>query len=276
MADTHDLSLPAPPGASGSVALRHRWLTPLLWRTLPWLALLALWVTIRLISDQYASLIPAPRAVFTRAQTMLADGSLATHWLASTLRVSAGVAIGVALAVPVGFALGWFATTRQVLTPVLNFFRALPPIALIPLMIVYVGIGDAAKLLVLVYAAFFTAVVVMYEGISRTPPIYIQVARTLGASEGELFHKVILPLALPHVLTSARVALGVGWMTLVASELISAQNGLGSMIQIAASYFQLDIIYLGLICIGLTAMFMDFALVSLSSRLVGWQEKVKA
>lgn len=275
MAENPDLSLAAPVAGSSATALRNRWLWPLAWRLLPWLVLLALWVAIRLVSDKYASLVPAPGAVLQQGQAMLLDGSLPRHWLASTLRVGVGVALGVALAVPVGFALGWFAATRRVLTPVLNFFRALPPIALIPLMIVYVGIGDAAKLLVLVYASFFTAVVVMYEGISRTPPIYIQVAKTLGATEGELFRKVILPLALPHVLTATRVALGVGWMTLVASELISAQNGLGSMIQIAASYFQLDIIYLGLICIGFTAMLMDFALVQLSSRLVGWQEKVK-
>lgn len=275
MAENPDLSLAAPSASRSAPTLYERWLWPLAWRLLPWLVLLALWVVIRLISDKYASLVPAPGAVLQQGQAMLLNGSLPTHWLASTLRVSAGVAIGVALAVPVGFALGWFAATRRVLTPVLNFFRALPPIALIPLMIVYVGIGDAAKLLVLVYASFFTAVVVMYEGISRTPPIYIQVAKTLGATEAELFRKVILPLALPHVLTATRVALGVGWMTLVASELISAQNGLGSMIQIAASYFQLDIIYLGLICIGFTAMLMDFALVQLSSHLVGWQEKVK-
>lgn len=252
------------------------WLKPTLWRVLPWLVLLALWSGVRLLSDTYASLVPAPSAVLAQAQTLLADGTLISHWLASTTRVTLGVLLGVALAVPVGFVLGWFAAARKTLTPVLNFFRALPPIALIPLMIIYVGIGDPAKLLVLVYASFFTAVVVMYEGISRTPPIYIQVARTLGASETELFRKVILPLALPHALTATRVALGVGWMTLVASELISAEDGLGSMIQIASSYFQLDVIYLGLICIGATAMLMDFLLVALSGRLVGWQEKVKA
>lgn len=269
-----------PPAVAGALRAPHAralpWLKPLLWRLLPWLALLLIWSGVRLLGDKYASLVPAPSAVLAQAQALLADGTLAVHWLASTTRVTLGVLMGVALAVPVGFVLGWFAAARKTLTPVLNFFRALPPIALIPLMIIYVGIGDAAKLLVLIYASFFTAVVVMYEGISRTPPIFIQVARTLGATEGELFRKVILPLALPHALTATRVALGVGWMTLVASELISAENGLGSMIQIASSYFQLDVIYLGLICIGATAMLMDFLLVALSARLVGWQEKVKA
>lgn len=269
-----ELSIALPQEAAAKPSL-PAWLISALWRILPWLVLLTLWFGVRLISDKYANLVPAPELVLAKFLSMVADGSWLKDWLASTVRVTAGVLLGVALAVPVGFALGWFAKARQVLTPVLNFFRALPPIALIPLMIIYVGIGDPAKLLVLVYASFFTAVVVMYEGISRTPQIYIQVARTLGASEGELFRKVILPLSLPHILTSTRVALGVGWMTLVASELISAENGLGSMIQLAASYFQLDVIYIGLISIGATAMLMDFLLVRLSARLVGWQEKIK-
>lgn len=242
---------------------------------LPWGALLAIWVAMPHLGERYAALIPSPASVLRHALPMLADGSLFAHWAASASRVVGGVLLGVLAAVPVGFVLGWYAGARRVLTPILNFFRALPPIALIPLTIVYFGIGEAAKILVLVYASFFTAVVVLYEGISRIAPIYVNVARTLGASERELFLRVVLPLALPHVLTATRVALGVGWMTLVASELVSAQNGLGSMIQVAASYFQLEVIYLGLICIGFTAMAMDFLLVRLSARLVGWQERVK-
>lgn len=271
----NELSLALPTASAKKLPSVPAWLKQALWRLLPWLVLIALWFAVRLLGGKYTSLVPTPDLVLQKALSMIADGSLLQNWLASTLRVTGGVLLGVALAVPVGFSLGWFAAARQVLTPVINFFRALPPIALIPLMIIYVGIGDAAKLLVLVYASFFTAVVVMYEGISRTPQIYIHVARTLGASEGELFRKVILPLSLPHILTATRVALGVGWMTLVASELISAENGLGSMIQLAASYFQLDVIYIGLITIGATAMVMDYLLVTLSARLVGWQEKVK-
>lgn len=242
---------------------------------LPWALLLLAWVSVRLVSAKYAGLVPSPLAVLNQGYELMRDGELPLHWVASTLRVLVSVSAGVALAVPVGFALGWYAGARRVLTPMVNFFRALPPIALIPLMILYFGIGELAKALVLGYAAFFTAVVVLYEGISRIPPIYVQVSRALGANDREIFARVVLPLALPHVLTAARVALGVGWMTLVASELVSAQQGLGSMIQVAASYFQIETIYLGLITIGLTAMVMDFALVRLSARLVRWQERIK-
>ncbi|MFD2836899.1 ABC transporter permease [Azotobacter vinelandii] len=243
---------------------------------LPWAVLLALWTAVPHLSERYAALVPSPASVLRHALPMLADGSLFVHWAASASRVIGGVLLGGA-----GGGAGGFRARLVRRRPAAAdaapelFFRALPPIALIPLTIVYFGIGEAAKILVLVYAAFFTAVVVLYEGISRIAPIYVNVARTLGASERELFLRVVLPLALPHVLTATRVALGVGWMTLVASELVSAQNGLGSMIQVAASYFQLEVIYLGLICIGFTAMAMDFLLVRLSARLVGWQERVK-
>ena len=158
--------------------------------------------------------------------------------------------------------------------PVLNFFRALPPIALIPLVIVYFGIGEGAKVAILFYASFFAGVIVMYEGIAQISPIYVRVARTLGAHDAEIFLKVIVPLTVPHILTAVRVALGVAWATLVASELIAAQQGLGALIQNASSFFQLDIIYVGIICIGFIALAMDSALRAVSRRLVAWQERI--
>ena len=125
-------------------------------------------------------------------------------------------------------------------------------------------------------AAFFAAVIVLYDGIAQLPPIYVQVARTLGASERELFTRVVLPLTIPHLLTALRLALGVTWATLVAAELIAAQQGLGAMIQIAASFFQLDTIFLGIVCIGVTALLMDHGLRLLSRRLLHWQERLHA
>ena len=104
---------------------------------------------------------------------------------------------------------------RSFVDPLINFFRALPPIALIPLVIVYFGIGEAAKTAILFYASFFSGVIVMVEGIGQISPIYVRVARTLGASDAEIFAKVIVPLAVPHILTAVRVALGVAWATLV-------------------------------------------------------------
>ena len=239
----------------------------------PWLLILALWYAIRASGLVSPALVPAPHLVFTKAIELAGDRLWRDIYI-STQRVFIGVTLGVALAVPVGFCLGWYQGLRSFIDPVINFFRALPPIALIPLVIVYFGIGEMAKTVILFYAAFFAGVIVMYEGIAQISPIFIKVARTLGASDFEIFRKVIIPLAVPHILTAVRVALGVAWATLVASELIAAQQGLGAMIQNASAFFQLDIIYVGIICIGLIAMLMDLALRAATRRLVAWQDRI--
>jgi NitT/TauT family transport system permease protein len=139
---------------------------------------------------------------------------------------------------------------------------------------VYFGIGEAAKTVILFYASFFAGVIVMYEGIAQVNPIFIKVSRTLGATDLEIFRKVVVPLTVPHILTAVRVALGVAWATLVAAELIAAQQGLGSMIQDASAFFQLDIIYVGIICIGFIALLMDTLLRMATNRLLSWQERI--
>ena len=219
------------------------------------------------------ALVPTPHAVAKRFWELAGQRLSQDVWM-STQRVFLGVILGILLAVPAGFVLGWYREVRRFIDPLLNFFRALPPIALIPLVIVYFGIGETAKVVILFYASFFSGVIVMYEGIAQISPIYVRVARTLGAKDFEIFLKVIVPLTVPHMLTALRVALGVAWATLVASELIAAQQGLGSLIQNAASFFQLDIIYVGIICIGFVALAMDLALRAVARRLVAWQERI--
>jgi len=243
---------------------------------IPWLSAIALWYAVRLSGIVNPSLIPAPHAVAMKFFELLTrEGLLVDVW-ASTQRVTLGVLLGIAAAVPVGFLLGWYRPARTLADPMINFFRALPPIALIPLVIVYFGVDEMAKLVVLFYAAFFSGVIVMYEGVSQITPLYIRVAQTLGASELEIFRKVIIPLTVPHILTALRVALGVAWATLVASELIAAQRGLGALIQNASTYFLLDVIYVGIICIGFVALVMDMILRAISKRLLVWQERAVA
>jgi NitT/TauT family transport system permease protein len=239
----------------------------------PWVLIIAVWYGIRASGLINPALVPAPHAVLAKFLE-LSRGRLWHDVYMSTQRVFLGVSLGVLLAVPVGFCLGWYKGLRTFIDPVINFFRALPPIALIPLVIVYFGIGEAAKTAILFYASFFAGVIVMYEGIAQISPIFIKVARTLGANDLEIFGKVIVPLTIPHILTAVRVALGVAWATLVASELIAAQEGLGALIQNASSFFQLDIIYVGIICIGLIALAMDLLLRAATRKLVAWQDRI--
>jgi NitT/TauT family transport system permease protein len=241
---------------------------------LPWVALIALWYAVRYSGLVRAVLVPTPAVVLATFWHLLTQRGLAYDALVSTLRVVAGLLCGIIVAVPVGFALGWYRSLGRFLDPLVNFFRALPPIALIPLVIVYFGIGETAKVIILFYAAFFSGVIVMYEGIAQISPLYVRVARTLGATDTEIFLRVIVPLAVPHVLTALRVALGVTWATLVAAELVAAQRGLGAVIQNASNYFQIATIYAGIASIGAIALGMDALLRAVSARALSWQERI--
>jgi len=240
----------------------------------PWALMVLAWYAIALSGLVNPSLMPTPHQVAARFWELANGGRLPMDIWMSTQRVFLGVALGTLLVVPVGFMLGWYREVRSFVDPVINFFRALPPIALIPLVVVYFGIGESAKVIILFYAAFFAGVIVMYEGIAQISPIFVRVAKTLGASDSEIFMKVIVPLTVPHILTALRVALGVAWATLVASELIAAQQGLGALIQNAGSFFQLDIIYVGIICIGFIALAMDLALRAVTRKMVAWQDRI--
>jgi NitT/TauT family transport system permease protein len=241
-------------------------------RLLPFVIVVALWQALHAAAVVSPALLPSPRQVWEAGVRLAGRGILYEHVVASTTRVLIGVTLGVTLAIPVGFVLGWFAGVRRFFDPLLNFLRALPPIALVPLVVVYVGIGENGRLFVLTYAAFFPATIVIYEGITAIESIYIRAARVLGASSGELFARVVLPFALPHILTALRVALGVAWATLVAAELVAARTGLGAMIQDASNFFQIPVIFLGIIVIGAIALVMDALLRMIVARFVAWRD----
>ena len=249
-----------------------RWLAGALLRTLPFVLVVAIWQGLHAAAVVSPALLPSPRQVFEAGVRLANRGVLLDHITASTTRVLLGVVIGVTLAIPVGFVLGWFPSVRGFLDPLINFFRALPPIALVPLVVVYVGIGENGRLFVLIYAAFFPATVVIYEGITAIESIFVRAARVLGASGLELFRKVVLPFTVPHILTAFRVALGVAWATLVAAELVAARKGLGAMIQDASNFFQIPVIFLGIIVIGAVALAMDALVRAVVARFVTWRE----
>ena len=148
----------------------------------PWLVILLLWYAVAYSGLVNPALIPTPHAVAEQFWQLLPRERLPRDLLMSTQRVLLGVTFGITAAVPVGFVLGWYPSVRTFVDPLINFFRALPPIALIPLVVVYFGIGEVAKVVILFYASFFAGVIVMYEGIAQISPIYVRVARTLEQS----------------------------------------------------------------------------------------------
>lgn len=234
--------------------------------------IIAVWYVVAL-ANIGGGLTPRPDVVATTGWSRMRDSGLLFDTRVSVTRVLIGVSVGSVAALPVGFLLAWYSRLRAMFEPMVNFFRALPPIALIPLVIAYLGIGEVARVSILVYASFFAAVVVLYEGISSIDPLFVRAARVLGASSLEVFTKVIAPAALPHLFTALRVALGVSWATVVAAELIAAERGLGAVIQDAGAFFNMPVVYVGIVTIGICALVMDQVLKIIQTRTTRWQEK---
>lgn len=219
-----------------------------------------------------AGLLPTPLEVARVIVDGLGNGLL-DDLLISFRRVLVGVGLGLVIAAPIGFVLGWFATARAMFNPLVNFLRALPPIALVPLVIVYFGIGELSRGIVLVWAAFFATIVIVYEGVAALEERYVRAAQTLGATPLEILTKVVFPLSVPHIMTAARVSLGIGWASLVAAELVAAQQGLGAVIQNASNFLDIPTVYAGIILIGASALVMDTGIRMLSAYVVRWQDR---
>jgi NitT/TauT family transport system permease protein len=237
--------------------------------------LFALWYLMWASGLVNRDLVPRTDEIFLRLIHNFAVSGLAWDVLASVQRVLSGMIIGMAIALPAGFALAWYPTLGRIFQPVINSFRAIPPIALSPLVIVYLGIGEVARASILVYAAFFTSLIVIYEAVSAIEEIYIRAARVVGATEAEIFRKIVIPLLIPNLFVALRLTLGVCWGTLVAAELLAAERGLGAVIQNAGNYFVIPDIYVGLVCIGAIALAMDAMIRKAMAVVVNWQERVE-
>ncbi len=263
---------PADPAESAAKRVR-RVVTNSLLGLLGFAIIIAFWHTASSLGLMKPGLLPPPLTVAQVLIEGLMGGSLLNDLIVSSRRVIIGVSIGMALAIPVGFALGWFPRARYTFNPLVNFFRALPPIALVPLVVIYFGIGEVAREVILVYAAFFATVIIVYEGVGSIEEKYVRAGQTLGANRLEVFSKIVFPLSLPHIFTAARVSLGVGWSSLVAAELVAAQDGLGAAIQNASNFLDVPRMYAGIILIGIAALVMDLVIRIFAARLLRWQDR---
>ncbi|MDI5963775.1 ABC transporter permease [Streptantibioticus silvisoli] len=217
--------------------------------------------------------LPGPLAVARRGGDLLRDGTLEGDMVASLRRVLIGFALGTALAVVVGFLMGWYPVVRGLCEPYIQFFRAVPPLALIPLAIVLMGIGETPKIFVIFLAAFLSSVVATLQGVVGVDRTLIDAARVLGARDRTIFLRVVIPASAPFILVGMRVGLGSAWATVVAAELIAAQEGLGFRMQHAETYYDLDTIFVGVIAIGVLGLVMDRLLLLAERRITRWQER---
>jgi taurine transport system permease protein len=218
--------------------------------------------------------LPPPSAVLQKGWLLATSGymesTLWQHLGASLGRIGLGLLLAVLTAIPVGIAIGRNRVAQGILDPLIEFYRPIPPLAYLPLIVIWCGIGELSKVLLIYLAIFAPIAIATATGVRTVDPAKLRAAQSLGASRGQLIRHVILPSALPDILTGVRIGLGVGWSTLVAAELIAATSGLGFMVQSAAQFLVTDVVILGILVIAVIAFALEMSLRALQRRLVPW------
>jgi NitT/TauT family transport system permease protein/taurine transport system permease protein len=226
----------------------------------------------QLVSPLY---LPTPISVLQNFQTLvtvgLAQKTLVDDIWISVARVGVGFLAAVVIGVPVGILMGWNDVTFKIIDPFIQFIRPVPPLAYIPLLVVWLGIGEVPKVVLILIGTLPVIIISTVSGVRGTPIQRIRVAQCLGANPLQLFFYTVLPSALPEIFTGMRVGIGVAWSCLVAAELIAADAGLGWLVEYAGQNLQVGIIFVGIIAIGLSGYLMELVIRALESLAVPWK-----
>jgi NitT/TauT family transport system permease protein/taurine transport system permease protein len=236
---------------------------------------IAIWQIVSVLHVFPPIALPSPTAVWKAFVILLSQGyggvSLYTDILISVMRIAIGFVGAVILGVLIGLAMARNATIFRVIDPFLQFIRPVPPLAYIPLLVVWFGIGELPKVLLILVGTVPVIIIGTISGVKGTPVLRLSVARTLGASEAQIFRYVILPSVLPEIFTAMRVGIGVAWTCLVAAELIAADQGLGWLVQYAGQALQVAIVIVGIIVIGVLGYAMELLIRIVERRAVPWR-----
>lgn len=201
--------------------------------------------------------LPTPVDVFQRLITWWTEENLANDLGISVYRVVAGWALSALIAIPIGLLIGSMRPVEALLEPLTDFIRYMPAVAFIPLVMLWIGIDESAKIGIIFIGTFFQMVLMSAEDVRRVPAAQIEAARTMGATRQELIEKVILPSAKPALLDTLRITMGWAWTYLVVAELVAANSGLGYSILKAQRFLQTDKIFAGIILIGAIGLLID-------------------
>ncbi len=239
--------------------------------------LLGLWwlaADLRLVSSLF---LPHPAEVFHQFLVVARDGyagaPLADHIGASLFRIGLAAALAIVTGIPLGLLMGLNRWAKGILDTPIEFYWPLPPLSYLPLMIIWLGIGETSKVTLLFLAMFAPICLAAQAGVRSLPVERTQAARALGATRVQLFRHIVLPSALPEILTGIRIALGVGWGTLVAAELIASTRGIGFLIMSAAQFLATDVVFVGIAIISVCAFAFAYAVRLAERVLVPWRGK---
>jgi ABC-type nitrate/sulfonate/bicarbonate transport system permease component len=216
-------------------------------------------------------LLPSPLEIGRAFVSAAEDGTLQRDVMASLVRVVEGFVLAFVIAVPIGVAMGLSRTIGGILDPPLEFLRPIPPIAVIPLAILWFGIGEFSKVWVIAYGAFFPILINTMAGFREVERAHLRAAQALGAKRYHIFRDVVLRSALPFVVVGARLGMSMAFIVLVAAELIASSSGLGYMISDARYKFRTDQMFLGMACIGALGFALNAGLRKAERRLLKWK-----
>ena len=247
------------------------------WSILSVVVIIVLWVCSAIFEWTDPIFLPGPASVWEKFTELASEGyrnvTLFEHLWASLFRIISGFFLGCLVGIPLGLAMGLSNALRGIFDPVVEFFRPIPPLAFIPLVIIWFGIGEQSKVLLLFLAALWIMAIAARSGVLSVRLSKVHAAYSLGASKWQVLRYVILPNALPEIFIGMRVSLGVCWGTLVAAELLGAQEGIGQMIWVAQKFFITEIVIIGIILIGVIGFGMDVLMRMLEARLIPWRGK---
>jgi taurine transport system permease protein len=237
--------------------------------------ILALWWIVAELHLVPHLFLPTPGEVWRAAVSIYQDGyanaSLFEHVGASLMRIFTAAAIAIVLGAPIGLIMGLNKWVKGVFDTPIEFYWPLPPLAYLPLMIIWLGIGETSKITLLALAMFAPIVLSAQAGVRSVSQERVNAALSLGATRLQLLREIVLPSALPEILTGIRISLGVGWGTLVAAELIAATRGIGYLIMSAAQFLATDVVFVGIGIIAACAFAFSFGMRLLEAWLVPWK-----
>jgi taurine transport system permease protein len=242
------------------------------------LSLFVLWFFVTQMGWIKPLFLPKPISVFEQFIEYLTgaanDKPLWDHFAASLFRVFTAFALACLTAVPVGIAMGMSRVARGIFDPPIEFYRPLPPLAYLPLIIIWFGIDEFPKVFLIYLSCFAPLALAARSGMKSAAQEQINAAYSMGASYGQVIRHVILPSALPEILVGMRIAIGFGWTTLVAAEMVAANVGLGQMVLNASNFLRTDIVIMGIIVIGVVAYLFDLLMRWVERRLVPWKGRM--
>ena len=231
----------------------------------------ALWWGLSASGWVSVNLLPTPPMVWAAAVELFEEGVLLTDLRVSLARAATGFLIGASLGVAVGLCTARIMTINLLLNPILSLLRPVPAIALVPLAIVWFGIGEASKHFVIAYTVFLAVWLNTHHGASSVATTWIRASRALGASRLREFVEVVVPAAAPHIVAGLRMGAALAFLSLVAAELSGASDGIGYRIQEARQYIRTDRMIVGLIQLGLLGAALDALFASVGRRVVHWE-----